>query len=113
MKNKTKSESSQLVVALHCNCQKFVEVDISLCGKQRMICKSNLIFSSLNFSPSGIDLKSKEDVKEYLIKDGTCKCGLECPLELDCLFDFDASVSSPNIFTNPLNLQITKSLILC
>ena len=44
------------------------------------------------YSPSGIELKSKEDIKEYLIKDGTCKCGLECPLELDTLFDFDASV---------------------
>ena len=44
------------------------------------------------YSPSGIELKSKEDIKEYLIKDGTCKCGLECPLEMDSLFDFDASV---------------------
>ena len=48
----------------------------------------------LHFSPSGIELKSKEDIKEYLLKEGTCKCGLECPLELDSLFDFDASVST-------------------
>ena len=83
---------------MHRNCQKIMEVDISLCCKQRIICKSNPIFLLffVIFSPSGIDLKSKEDVKEYLTKDGTCKCGLECPLELDCLFDFDASVSSPN-----------------
>ena len=43
----------------------------------------------LYFSPSGIELKSKEEIKEYLLKEGTCKCGLECPLDLDQAFDFD------------------------
>ena len=41
------------------------------------------------FSPSGIELKSKEEIKEYLLKEGTCKCGLECPLDLELVFDFD------------------------
>jgi hypothetical protein len=45
------------------------------------------------FSPSGIDMKSKEEVKEYLTKEGTCKCGLECPLDLEKGFDFDINVS--------------------
>ena len=44
------------------------------------------------FSPSGIELKSKEEVKEYLTREGTCKCGLECPLLLDSVFDFDVEV---------------------
>lgn len=43
-------------------------------------------------SPSGIELKSKEDIKEYLLKEGTCKCGLECPLDIDSVFDFDMNV---------------------
>ena len=34
-------------------------------------------------------MKSKEEIKEYLLKEGTCKCGLECPLDLDLVFDFD------------------------
>lgn len=46
-----------------------------------------------NFSPSGIQLKSVVDVKSYLRKEGTCKCGLECPLDVEKTFDFDDSVS--------------------
>lgn len=33
-------------------------------------------------SPSGSLLSSLEQVKTYLLTDGTCKCGLECPLVL-------------------------------
>lgn len=33
-------------------------------------------------SPSGSVLSSLEQVKAYLLTDGTCKCGLECPLIL-------------------------------
>ena len=46
------------------------------------------------FSPSGSELKSVDEVQEYLLKDGTCKCGLECPLDLQKVFDFDAQVLS-------------------
>ena len=45
------------------------------------------------YSPSNIELKSFDELKEYLLRDGTCKCGLECPLELPKLFDFDTKVS--------------------
>lgn len=31
-------------------------------------------------SPSGTALSSLDEVKTYLLNDGTCKCGLECPL---------------------------------
>lgn len=31
-------------------------------------------------SPSGTSLSSLDEVKTYLLTDGTCKCGLECPL---------------------------------
>merc|ERR1712045_725218 len=52
--------------------------------------KRNLISDQIFYmSPSGIELKSKEEIKEYLLKEGTCKCGLECPLDLELVFDFD------------------------
>nr|XP_057907951.1 methyl-CpG-binding domain protein 5-like [Doryrhamphus excisus]XP_057907952.1 methyl-CpG-binding domain protein 5-like [Doryrhamphus excisus]XP_057907953.1 methyl-CpG-binding domain protein 5-like [Doryrhamphus excisus]XP_057907954.1 methyl-CpG-binding domain protein 5-like [Doryrhamphus excisus] len=40
-------------------------------------------------SPSGSVLSSLEQVKTYLLTDGTCKCGLECPLVLHKVFNFD------------------------
>ncbi|KAE8278428.1 Methyl-CpG-binding domain protein 5 Methyl-CpG-binding protein MBD5 [Larimichthys crocea] len=40
-------------------------------------------------SPSGSLLSSLEQVKTYLLTDGTCKCGLECPLILHKVFNFD------------------------
>ncbi|XP_062302898.1 methyl-CpG-binding domain protein 5-like isoform X3 [Osmerus eperlanus] len=40
-------------------------------------------------SPSGSVLSSQEQVKNYLLTDGTCKCGLECPLILPRVFNFD------------------------
>lgn len=45
------------------------------------------VFTSLKVfpplcSPSGSLLSSLEQVKTYLLTDGTCKCGLECPLIL-------------------------------
>jgi hypothetical protein len=44
-------------------------------------------------SPTGIKLKSLSDVRNYLLSDGTCKCGFECPFYLDAMFSFD-----PNVF---------------
>ncbi|XP_033901265.1 methyl-CpG-binding domain protein 5-like isoform X2 [Acipenser ruthenus] len=40
-------------------------------------------------SPSGSVLSCLEQVKTYLLTDGTCKCGLECPLILPKVFNFD------------------------
>ncbi|KAG7263075.1 hypothetical protein CRUP_031503, partial [Coryphaenoides rupestris] len=39
--------------------------------------------------PSGSVLASYDQVKAYLLTDGTCKCGLECPLILHKVFNFD------------------------
>lgn len=33
-------------------------------------------------SPSGTELSSLEQTRSYLLSDGTCKCGLECPLNV-------------------------------
>ncbi len=44
------------------------------------------------YSPSGIQIKSMEEAKSYLLTDGTCKCGLECPMDINKSFDFDIKV---------------------
>eukprot|EP00063_Salmo_salar_P026205 XP_014001040.1 PREDICTED: methyl-CpG-binding domain protein 6-like [Salmo salar] len=43
-------------------------------------------------SPSGTVLSSLEEVKSYLLTDGTCKCGLECPLVIHKVFNFSLGV---------------------
>ncbi|XP_069472609.1 methyl-CpG-binding domain protein 5 isoform X5 [Ambystoma mexicanum] len=43
----------------------------------------------LYISPSGSLLSCLDQVKTYLLTDGTCKCGLECPLILPKVFNFD------------------------
>ncbi|XP_039602465.1 methyl-CpG-binding domain protein 6 isoform X2 [Polypterus senegalus] len=40
-------------------------------------------------SPSSRVLCSVEEVTAYLLTDGTCKCGLECPLLVHKVFNFD------------------------
>ncbi|XP_040196848.1 methyl-CpG-binding domain protein 6 [Rana temporaria] len=43
----------------------------------------------LYISPSGTVLTSMDQLKTYLVTDGTCKCGLECPLNIYKVFNFD------------------------
>ncbi|KAF7240334.1 Methyl-CpG-binding domain protein 6 [Varanus komodoensis] len=38
---------------------------------------------------SGTSLASLEQTRAYLLADGTCKCGLECPLNVHKVFNFD------------------------
>ncbi|KAM4045997.1 methyl-CpG-binding domain protein 6 [Anomaloglossus baeobatrachus] len=40
-------------------------------------------------SPSGTILTSMDQLRAYLVTDGTCKCGLECPLNIYKVFNFD------------------------
>ncbi|XP_074836355.1 methyl-CpG-binding domain protein 6 [Carettochelys insculpta] len=40
-------------------------------------------------SPSGTSLSSLEQMRAYLLSNGTCKCGLECPLDMHKVFNFD------------------------
>ncbi|XP_053311734.1 methyl-CpG-binding domain protein 6 isoform X2 [Spea bombifrons] len=40
-------------------------------------------------SPSGTILTSMDHLRSYLVTDGTCKCGLECPLNIYKVFNFD------------------------
>lgn len=53
---------------------------------------TKLLFS--NFSPSGVVLQSLEQICRYLLSDNTCKCGLECPIQLEKSFSFDPEIGS-------------------
>lgn len=55
----------------------YLQVDVKIC-----------------FSPTCTRLTSTDSVKQYLITDGTCKCGLECPLHVDRVFNFNSDVIS-------------------
>ncbi|KAL4229378.1 Methyl-CpG-binding domain protein 5 [Mactra antiquata] len=46
------------------------------------------------YSPTCTRLTSSDSVKQYLATDGTCKCGLECPLHVDTVFNFNSDVIS-------------------
>ncbi|XP_053682196.1 uncharacterized protein LOC128732805 isoform X2 [Sabethes cyaneus] len=46
-------------------------------------------------SPSGVPLRNFNQVKDYLLTGGTCKCGLPCPFRPEVFFEFDSQV--PNL----------------
>ncbi|KAM9304774.1 methyl-CpG-binding domain protein 5 [Gastrophryne carolinensis] len=54
-------------------------------GWQRRVDQNCVVY----VSPSGSLLSCLDQVKTYLLTDGTCKCGLECPLILPKVFNFD------------------------
>jgi hypothetical protein len=45
-------------------------------------------------SPTSVTLNSIQEVKTYLLSDNTCKCGLECPFNVNTKFNFDPSYES-------------------
>ncbi|XP_077434015.1 uncharacterized protein mbd6 isoform X2 [Vanacampus margaritifer] len=57
-------------------------------GWQRRVHGGQVVY----VSPSGTSLSSLEEVKTYLLTDGTCKCGLECPLVINKVFNFTLGV---------------------
>ncbi|KAJ3592331.1 hypothetical protein NHX12_007458 [Muraenolepis orangiensis] len=59
-------------------------------GWQRRIHHGGVIY----ISPSGSVLACLEQAKRYLQTDGTCKCGLECPLILHKVFNFDPGAAA-------------------
>jgi len=42
-------------------------------------------------NPNGAKFHSIDEIRTYLLTDNTCKCGLECPLNINKTFNFDAS----------------------
>ncbi|XP_048516449.1 uncharacterized protein LOC109532970 isoform X3 [Dendroctonus ponderosae] len=57
-------------------------------GWKRLLNNGCIIY----ISPSNTALSSLEQVKEYLLTSGTCKCGLECHFKYDTVFNFDPKV---------------------
>ncbi|XP_061527359.1 mucin-2 isoform X1 [Phycodurus eques] len=57
-------------------------------GWQRRVHGGQVVY----VSPSGTSLSSLDEVKTYLLTDGTCKCGLECPLVINKVFNFTVGV---------------------
>ena len=45
-------------------------------------------------SPNKSRLRSMADLLDYLQREGTCKCGLECPFKPDEMFNFNPNVQS-------------------
>uniref|UniRef100_F7I465 Methyl-CpG-binding domain protein 5 n=1 Tax=Callithrix jacchus TaxID=9483 RepID=F7I465_CALJA len=60
-------------------------------GWQRRVDQNGVLY----VSPSGSLLSCLEQVKTYLLTDGTCKCGLECPLILPKLLFTDFYFQMP------------------
>jgi len=78
-------------------------------SKSRRVIKSGAIFKEITVpegwtrtivnsqsvvytNPVGTQFKSIEEIRAYLLTDNTCKCGLECPLNVNKTFNFDSSV---------------------
>ncbi|XP_052562639.1 methyl-CpG-binding domain protein 5 isoform X3 [Culex pipiens pallens] len=51
-------------------------------------------------SPSGAPLRNFNQVKEYLLSGGTCKCGLPCPFRPEAFFEFDSQVPNASLDSN-------------
>ena len=75
-------------------------------GWKRSIDENGLVYY---ISPSNVMLKSKQEISNYLLSSNTCKCGLECPLDIDKIFNFDSKFAS--IFNNS-QIELNKSCCL-
>ena len=53
-----------------------------------------ILWSFPFYSPNKSKIRNKEDLINYLELEGTCKCGLECPLKVDETFNFDPKIPS-------------------
>ncbi|XP_058811383.1 methyl-CpG-binding domain protein 5 isoform X2 [Topomyia yanbarensis] len=62
-------------------------------GWRRIKYNSEVIY----ISPSGVPLRNFNQVKEYLLSGGTCKCGLPCPFRPDVFFEFDSQVPNSTL----------------
>lgn len=59
-------------------------------GWSRVVMDNSIIY----YSPSNVPLKSPMDIAKYLTTEGTCKCGLECPILINKVFNFDIGILS-------------------
>ncbi|XP_041724610.2 LOW QUALITY PROTEIN: methyl-CpG-binding domain protein 5 [Coregonus clupeaformis] len=73
-------------------------------GWQRRITQSRVVY----ISPSGSVLACLDQVKRYLLTDGTCKCGLECPLTIHKIFNFDPGAAVKHRMAEDARADATK-----
>ena len=66
---------------------------ISLIDMRLIDWHDDLIGLMVYVSPSGASLTSGEEARQYLRTNGTCKCGLECPIRVEKSFNFDPKVT--------------------
>ena len=73
-------------------------------GWKRSVDENGLVFYK---SPSNIVLKSRQEISNYLLSSNTCKCGLECPLDINKVFNFDPKYQSILSYNNGDELNKT------
>ncbi|XP_039267254.2 uncharacterized protein LOC120342480 isoform X2 [Styela clava] len=76
-------------------------------GWERRIDASNSIVTYV--SPTGVVLSSIAAVCQYLENNNTCKCGLQCPLHVPKIFNFNPNVRSINMTKNEWSLHENKT----
>lgn len=59
--------------------------------------------SVIYISPSGEIISNMSMLRAYLLRSDTCKCGIECPINLAKVFNFDRHVTS--CFTSAVNCE--------
>lgn len=77
-------------------------------GWKRELVQGRIVYTT----PTQYLLWSQDEVLSYLTTDGTCKCGLSCPLHVDQVFNFDPSFKCPLLSPNDSDLN-QKTHILC
>ncbi|XP_033732890.1 uncharacterized protein LOC117322222 [Pecten maximus] len=59
-------------------------------GWRRVVEEGAIVY----YSPSNTKLSSTQEIGQYLSREGTCKCGLECPVMVEKVFNFDMTIQS-------------------
>ncbi|XP_060063180.1 serine-rich adhesin for platelets-like [Ylistrum balloti] len=59
-------------------------------GWRRVVEEGAIVY----YSPSNTKLSSTQEIGQYLSREGTCKCGLECPVLVEKVFSFDITIQS-------------------
>nr|CAD7409542.1 unnamed protein product [Timema cristinae] len=67
-----------------------------------------VVVKGTRVNPSNTALRSLDHVKEYLQTPGTCKCGLECPLNTETVFNFDYKCSVAEVHTLVATLHLVS-----
>ena len=75
-------------------------------GWKREIINGSVVYTT----PSNYLLWSLHEISLYLQSDGTCKCGIDCPLILENVFNFDPRVQTIAYFPNKSNESSSRKL---